>query len=399
MSGSTITAMRTAVERAGGRITEDAYLASIQEIITDDGGDAKIESLKVNAFNRKRMEKAGVTRVTIGTTKQVWLAELADDLLSGTFTGGSTASTAGTATTVTATVTDSGVFFGIERRNAADFDESLATSIPAIKGFKETRLKEFSAIATNYSRSLAGNTQNAHIMMEGPTGCGKSLAGRDFFGELRTPVLRLNMSDGVNEDTLIGTRTMTAGNVTYVHGLLSIAAREGLPIILEEYNAMRDSVMPAVNSIMDSGYLIIPENENEVIRAAPGFMVIATINPAEDYAGVNRMNAACRNRFSKWLLCEYLGEADEMTVIQQQANYYNRDLSHQLVRMANDLRRLKKDRKLETDTSTRSLISILMDIQDGHTMTEAINNGFIGYYENHERDDVKAVCGARLADY
>ena len=391
--------MRTAVERGGGRLTEDAYLAGILTIVEADGGETTVESLKVNAFNRKRMEKAGVVRVTVGTEKQVWLAEMGADLLSGTYTGGGVASSTTDATTVTVTVTDDGVFFGIPRRSVEDFDRSLSISIPSVKGFKETRLNEFANIATLYGRSLAGNTQSAHLMMEGPTGCGKSLSARDFFANINTPVLRLNMSDGVNEDTLIGTRTVNNGNVEYVHGLLSVAAREGLPIVLEEYNAMRDSVMPAVNSIMDSGYLIIPENENEVIQAAPGFMVIATINPAEDYAGVNRMNAACRNRFAKWLLCEYLGEADEMTVIQQQSGYYNREASQQLVRMANDLRRLKNDRRLETDTSTRSLISVLQDLQDGHSMTEAIDNGFVGYYESHERDDVRGVCRARLSDY
>ena len=401
MSGSTIEAMRAAVELGGGRLSEEAYLAGVKNLIEADGGTTKLDSLKTNAFNSNRMAKAGVVRVTVGKVKEVWLSEMGEAVMEGKATG-STMSTV--ASTLSLSNNDGeppahGSYYGVPIRGADDWPEWLMEKVPVPIGFKESDVEENRLLATSTMLSLLGDFENCHVMAEGPKGCGKSLMARDFFGQCNTPVLRLNMSEGVTEDSFIGMRTLEAGNVVYVHGVLPLAMMHGIPLILDEVNAARENVNIALNSAMDSGQLLIPENNNELVKAAPGFMVIGTMNPPDDYAGVNDMNQATRDRFAMNMTFDYLPEDEEVSVIQEQSGFLNRSLATEFVRLSNDLRRLKKERKLETDTSTRMLVQMMTFAKNGLSVKEVVDLCMVGKYNAGEREDVKMNARARLSDY
>jgi len=161
---------------------------------------------------------------------------------------------------------------------------------------------------------------------------------------------------------------------------------------------MRDNTSIAMFSAMDSGYVILPEDNNRVVRAKEGFMVIGTMNP--NYAGTNEQNEAFRNRFSRKLVFEYLPEDLEVEVIQAQSGFTNHMVATQLVKFANDLRELKEMRKgITSDTSTRALVQVLMDLRDGFSITEALDENFVGNYGERERETVQLTARARLSDY
>ena len=110
--------MRDAVELSGGKMTEEAYLNKVLEIIESEGGSTNIASLKSNAFNSKRMESAGITRLTIGKDKFVWTTSMVESMMSGN------------ATPMTTTMqnnvnapepTDDGYFYGIRRRQPEEY--------------------------------------------------------------------------------------------------------------------------------------------------------------------------------------------------------------------------------------------------------------------------------------
>ena len=401
MSGSTIEAMRSAVEMAGGRLGENEYLDAVKGLIEADGGTTSIDSLKTNAFNSNRMAKAGVVRVTVGKTKQVWLSEMGQSVLEGKSIGGMTTNvTPVTASSLTGGEAPAyGTYYGVPIRGSDEFPSWLNEKVPPVVGFVESGVEENRLLATSTLLSLSGDFENCHVMAEGPKGCGKSLMARDFFANTNTPVLRLNMSEGVTEDSFIGMRTLEDGNVAYVHGVLPLAMMHGIPLILDEVNAARENVNIALNSAMDSGQLLIPENGNELVIAQPGFMVIGTMNPPDDYAGVNDMNQATRDRFTLNLTFDYLGEQAEVEVIQAQSGFLNRSVALEFVRLANDLRRLKRDRKMETDTSTRTLGQMLVLVKNGLSVKEVVDLCLVGKYGADEREDVKMAARARLSDY
>ena len=85
---STQLAMREACERHGGKVEESIFLEAVRDIIVANVGEEQapsLASLKSNCFTRNRMASAGVERVTIGNTKQIWLGELAEKLRKATY--------------------------------------------------------------------------------------------------------------------------------------------------------------------------------------------------------------------------------------------------------------------------------------------------------------------------
>ena len=113
----------------------------------------------------------------------------------------------------------------------------------------------------------------------------------------------------------------------------------------------------ATHAAMDRGTLVISEDNNRVVKAKNCFQIIATMNPPEDYAGVNAMNQATKDRFTMNLTFNYLKEDKEVEVVMGQSGFTDEDTVRGMVKVANDLRQLKK--KHETDTSTRLLFKCL----------------------------------------
>ena len=150
-------------------------------------------------------------------------------------------------------------------------------------------------IANRYRRSLEGDTIKSHIWSA--SGCGKSLLAKDFFAELNTPLLRINMSDGITEDQFIGTRTLIDGEVVFQDGVLTMAADLGIPFLADEINGARENILMALNGLMDTGMLVIPDDNNRVVKAKATSWS-RNHEPSDDYAGVNEMNMATKNRFT-----------------------------------------------------------------------------------------------------
>ena len=83
-------AMRDVVIDNGGRVDREIYFTEVHQLIHDNGGDTALESLRTSTVARGRLEAAGLTKVDIGSSKQIWLSELAE-AATGATTGGSTA--------------------------------------------------------------------------------------------------------------------------------------------------------------------------------------------------------------------------------------------------------------------------------------------------------------------
>uniref|UniRef100_A0A3Q3JWH6 Midasin n=1 Tax=Monopterus albus TaxID=43700 RepID=A0A3Q3JWH6_MONAL len=198
--------------------------------------------------------------------------------------------------------------------------------------------KEFRHIVWTYGmRRLAVLVGRAlrfgeSVLLIGDTGCGKTticqlfaaLAGQtffsvnchlhmeasDFLGGLR-PVRHTHQPDG--ED----------GRLFQWHdGPLVMAMKEGGVFLMDEISLADDSVLERLNSVLEAEkFLVLVEkgsgdnNDIELIRAAAGFRLVATMNPGGDF-GKKELSPALRNRFTE-VWCPHSNSRSDLVQIIQ----------------------------------------------------------------------------------
>jgi MoxR-like ATPase len=383
--------MRDAVEFNGGKLTEEAYLEKVLEIIESEGGSTSIASLKSNAFNTARMDKAGITRLTIGKDKFVWTTSMVESMMSGN-------ATPMTTTTMTNNVnapepTDDGFFYGIRRRQPDEYPAHIQAFIIPRGSLKyvESEKGEMRLLAVSFKNGW-------NVSSNGPKGCGKTMAMMAFCSEVGIPFMRINCSEGFTEESFIGYNTLIDGEITWIDGVLPESLRYGAILCFDEFRHARPEIMTAWNPVGDSGRLVLPQNNNEVVEAHADFRTFATMNPIEGYSGGQDVNQATLDRFSMALEATYLPAESEMRVIQEQSGIANPAIARQFTQLANDLRNLKSQHDLESDTSTRMLVDMMQATTD-LSVAEIVEYVMIGRYAPHEAELIKTTARARLSDY
>ncbi|XP_047429048.1 midasin isoform X2 [Mugil cephalus] len=170
------------------------------------------------------------------------------------------------------------------------------------------------------------------VLLVGDTGCGKTticqlfaaLTGQkffsvnchlhmetsDFLGGLR-PIRHTNQATG--EDNRL---------FQWHDGPLVLAMKEGGVFLMDEISLADDSVLERLNSVLETEKsLVLAEkgsgdnDDVELIRAATGFRLVATMNPGGDY-GKKELSPALRNRFTEIWCPQSNSRSDLIQIIQ-----------------------------------------------------------------------------------
>ncbi len=115
------------------------------------------------------------------------------------------------------------------------------------------------------------------VLLYGPPGTGKTSLIEAAYGDLLTVQ---GDSDTTVAD-LVGEYTQNPdGTFTFVHGPLVRAMREGRVLFIDDATLIPPTVLASVYPAMDGRKeIIIKAHKGEVVKAAPGFFVVAGHNP------------------------------------------------------------------------------------------------------------------------
>ena len=201
----------------------------------------------------------------------------------------------------------------------------------------------------------------------GPTGNGKSTMVEQICAKHKKNLIRVNLNMMTDEDQLIGSKTLTDGNVEIVEGPVLVAMRTGTTLLLDEIDAGSANTLLCLQPILE-GKPYYFKLKNEMIVPADGFNIIATANTkgkgSDDgrYIGTNVLNEAFLERFAVTFDQEYPDAKVELKIVKNlmvDFGCVDDDFATLLVKWADAIRKTYDDGGVDELITTRRLVHII----------------------------------------
>lgn len=220
----------------------------------------------------------------------------------------------------------------------------------------------------------AARKAQANVLIEGPTGPGKTTAVRAYCAQDGLPFYAVTSYAGKTLEQLVGGwKPDGNGGFVWRYGPVAILAMKGGVLLLNEVNFLHEKIVSGLFSLLRERTLEIPDHDGEVIVAHPDLQIIADMNPG--YSGTRALNPAFRNRFAIKLDWDYDPKIEKQLV-----------KSNALLTLAQNIRKQTKEGNFDSPTTTNMLMEFERFYVDLGWDFAATN--FAASYEDTEREAV-----------
>lgn len=221
------------------------------------------------------------------------------------------------------------------------------------------------------------------VLIIGPKGTGKTTLVRKFAAKMKKPLHSVNFSLRTRESHLVGTHTIENGQINFAEGVLVKSMREGSMLYLDELNAAEADVLLRLDEALDDRrQLVLKEAEGQVIRAAPGWFAIATINPLS-HVGTKELPPQLLSRFPVRMRLDYPPEELELEIVKRHVNFDEqtaRDVRH-AIKLARSLRDAAAVEELYYSPSLRETIAFAKMLGAGLSRRQAAEVVYANVYD------------------
>ncbi len=139
--------------------------------------------------------------------------------------------------------------------------------------------------------------QGIFVLVIGPKGTGKTTLVREFAEKQSMKLESINFSLRTRESHLIGSKSLSEGNIEFDEGVLVKSMREGNMLYLDEINAAEADVLLRLDEALDDRrQVVLKESGGEIVTANKSWFVIATINPL-NHVGTKELPPQLLSRF------------------------------------------------------------------------------------------------------
>lgn len=238
------------------------------------------------------------------------------------------------------------------------------------------------------SRKVGGKTdlemltfalkKHYNVLIEGPTGAGKTSAVLAFAAQNKMRFYATPSSIGLEPSQLFGKFIPSGeGNqLVWQDGPVTDLVRHGGVLLLNEVNFIPARVSTALFGLLDvRREMVLLDHKGEVIKAHNDLLIVADMNP--NYRGTQPLNEAFRNRFPIKQAWDY------DTVVESKLVPYGA-----LRRLAQDLR---QSEEIITPVSTNLLIDFVTMAKDEDMGWDFAVTNLIAHFSSDERPTVTTL--------
>lgn len=191
------------------------------------------------------------------------------------------------------------------------------------------------------------------LLLKGPTGCGKSRFVEAMAAELARPLITVACHDETTAADLLGRWLVQGGDTVWQDGPVTRAVRQGAILYLDELAEAREDVVVILHPLTDHRRELLLDRHDEVLAAAPEFMLVASFNPGYQ-SGLKEMKPSTRQRFVTCAF-DYPDVAVEAEIIVAEAGVDGK-VGRRLAELAHRIRVMHELGLTET-VSTRLLVA------------------------------------------
>jgi len=218
------------------------------------------------------------------------------------------------------------------------------------------------------------------VIIIGPKGTGKTTLVREYAIRKSKNLQSINFSLRTRESHLVGSKTLTDGNIGFDEGILVKSMKEGSILYLDEINAAEADVLLRLDEALDDRrQLILKESSGEIIKAKDSWFVVSTINPLT-HVGTKELPPQILSRFPVRVRLDYPPEDIEYQIIKRHVKNPNEAEVLQGIKLANVLRQASAVEELYYSPSIRETIAFAKLIEGDVSAKQAAKTVFGNVY-------------------
>ena len=218
------------------------------------------------------------------------------------------------------------------------------------------------------------------VIIIGPKGTGKTTLVREYAIRKSKNLQSINFSLRTRESHLVGSKSLTDGNIGFDEGILVKSMKEGNILYLDEINAAEADVLLRLDEALDDRrQLILKESSGEIIKAKDSWFVISTINPLT-HVGTKELPPQILSRFPVRVRLDYPPEDIEYQIIKKHVKNLNESDVLLGIKLANTLRQASAVEELYYSPSIRETIAFAKLLESGVSASESAKIVFGNVY-------------------